>query len=160
MYDLSSAWDGNKVSSHSLFLVSLDLAAIHLYPSSLLPPLLYTHMWTDAAVHSGTSLGDIISQVQPGGSHSWSGGAPVMLLLCVCCTQSQAGLVTICIGKAPASHEPPSQLLQARSKPDIKAGILPYLEGACFLSLVLSHKDTYLCFPLSFLIFPSSLCFQ
>lgn len=130
MYDLSSARDGNKVSSHSLFLVSLDLAVIHLHPSSLLPPC-STHTCEQTLLCTfGHKPGADITSPGPAWRFPTAGvGSTCVFLLCVCCTQSQAGLVTICIGKAPASHEPPRQLLQAQSKPGHKAGILPYLRA-------------------------------
>ena len=128
MYDLSSARDGNKVSSHSLFLGSLDLAVIHLYPSSLLPPSsTYTCEQTLLCTFGHKPSADINSPGPAWRFPTAGVGSTCAFLLCVCCTQSQAGLVTICIGKAPASHEPPRQLLQAQSKPGHKAGILPYL---------------------------------
>ena len=122
MYDLSSARDGNKDTSRSLFLVSSDLAVIHLCPSSPLPPC-SAHTCEQTLLRTlGRKPGaDIISPGPAWRSPQLEWGAPACFcLVSAALSHPQAGLVTICTGKAAAAHEPPSQRLQARVNPDIK----------------------------------------
>lgn len=158
------ARDGKKESAGSFFWWVHSSHSSPSFPPPLVPLPLPPPTHTCAHILLCTLRpepgADIISLCSAQRFPTAAVGSTCVALLCVCCTHSQAGLVPICIGKAwawPITTSPaPTGTVLTRTESRHPA--IP--ERACFVSLVLSYKEPYLCLPFSFLIFISSLWLQ